>query len=233
VGCPTLIVHCVGDPVVPISDARWLSDQLPHAELIEIDDDFHVSYDPADMELYLAELDRFLGSDHLGRSQQSAGRVLATVLFTDVVGSTRLAVELGDQAWRELMDRHDDVTRRVVERFNGTVVKFTGDGVLALLDAPSRTLDAAIALRDELARCGLEIRAGIHTGEIEQRADDVAGIGVNTAARVLNAAGDGCIWATSTVVGLTAGSHHSFTPKGPHRLKGIPGNPQLHELDRA
>lgn len=149
------------------------------------------------------------------------GRALATVLFTDIVASTERARQEGDRRWRELLDRHDAAARQVVEREGGEVVKTTGDGILAVFEAPGRAIGAARALRDELRVAGIDIRAGLHTGEVEYRGDDLGGIGVHIAARIMDAAGPGEIQVSRTVRDLVAGSEIALEERGTRRLKGV------------
>jgi class 3 adenylate cyclase/dihydrofolate reductase len=161
------------------------------------------------------------------QAAQNADRVLATVLFTDIVGSTARAAALGDQGWRRLLDRHDQVARAEVERFRGRFVKSTGDGILATFDAPTRALRCAFGLNAGLGDVGLSIRSAIHTGEIEFRDDDIGGIGVHIAARALALAGDGEVVVTRTVRDLVTGTDLAFSPLGAVGLRGIPGEWEL------
>jgi len=149
------------------------------------------------------------------------------VLFTDIVGSTERAGRLGDRRWRELLDVHDELARRLVEEFHGRLVQMTGDGVLATFDGPGRAIRCAADLRDELRSIGLQIRAGLHTGEVEQRDDDVGGIAVHIAARIMAAAGPGEILTSRTVRDLVVGSDIALDDRGPQPLKGIEGTWQL------
>jgi class 3 adenylate cyclase len=150
-------------------------------------------------------------------------RVLATVLYTDIVGSTEHAARLGDRRWRDLLATHDAVVRAEVLRFRGALVKTTGDGVLATFDGPGRAIRCSCAIRDSARTLGIDVRAGLHTGEIELIGDDVAGIAVNIGARVLAQAGDGEVLVSSTVKDLVAGSGINFIERGEHTLKGVPG----------
>jgi class 3 adenylate cyclase/dihydrofolate reductase len=163
------------------------------------------------------------------QAAQNVDRVLATILFTDIVESTAQAADLGDQRWRQLIDRHDRTARVEVERFNGTFIKSTGDGILATFDAPTRALRCAFGLGESLAKSGLDIRAAIHTGEIEMRDNDVGGIGVHIAARALAEAGGGQVVVTRTVRDLATGTDLAFIPLGSVGLKGVPGEWDLFE----
>ena len=156
-----------------------------------------------------------------------ATRVLATLLFTDIVGSTDRARQLGDRRWRQVLTVHDELTRRVVEEFQGRLVETTGDGILATFDGPGRAIRCAAAIREELAGIGLQIRAGLHTGEIELRESGVGGIAVYIAARVMATAGPGEIHASRTVRDLVVGSDIAMDDLGTHPLKGVEGNWQL------
>lgn len=160
---------------------------------------------------------------------QDTERVLATILFTDIVDSTGRAAALGDRAWRKLLDRHDQVARAEVDRWHGQFVKSTGDGILATFDAPTRALRCAFGLKEALASLGLEIRAAIHTGEIEMRSGDVGGIGVHIASRALSEAGDQAVVVTRTVRDLATGTDLAFTPLGSVGLRGVPGQWELFE----
>jgi class 3 adenylate cyclase len=154
-------------------------------------------------------------------------RTLATVVFTDIVGSTELARQVGDRRWGELLDLHDRLARELVGQLQGRLVKSTGDGILALFDRPGRGIRCATALRDRLRASGVEIRAGVHTGEVQLRDDDVGGIAVHFAARVMAAAGPGEVLVSATVHDLVAGSDHVLEDRGAHALKGIAGEWRL------
>jgi class 3 adenylate cyclase len=163
------------------------------------------------------------------QAAQDSTRVLATVLFTDIVESTSRAAELGDRRWRELLDRHDQVARTEVERWNGRLIKSTGDGLLAIFDAPTRALRCAFGLRDAVGRLGLDIRSAIHTGEVELRGGDVGGIAVHICARALSVAAQRAIVVTRTVRDLATGTDLVFTPLGAVGLRGAPGEWELFE----
>ena len=189
-----------------------------------------LTYRPADRVPSSRYVERFAWTQDQMRSwqaAQNADRVLATVLFTDIVGSTRQAATLGDQGWRRLLDRHDRVAHEEVERFRGRFVKSTGDGILATFDAPTRALRCAFGLAAGLGQFGLAIRSAIHTGEIEFRDDDIGGIGVHIAARALAQAGEGEVVVTRTVRDLVTGTDLAFSPLGAVGLRGIPGEWEL------
>jgi len=157
-------------------------------------------------------------------------RVLATMLFTDIVGSTRTAADVGDRRWHELLDAHDAVVRRQLDRFRGRSVKQTGDGHLAVFDGPARAIRCGLAIRDGVRPLGLNVRVGIHTGEVELRGEDLTGISVVTAARVMSHAGDDQVWVSQTVRDLVAGSGLRFEDRGEHELKGVPGTWRLWQV---
>jgi class 3 adenylate cyclase len=161
------------------------------------------------------------------RSMPAVDRVLATVLLTDIVGSTDRATAIGDREWRELLDRHDAIVHRQLERHRGRLVKSTGDGALATFDGPARAISCALELRDALRAIGLDVRAGIHTGEIELRGSDVAGVAVHTAARVSALAVAGEVLVSRIVTDLVTGSGIPFADRGEHELKGVPGQWRL------
>ena len=161
------------------------------------------------------------------RASEDTERVLATVLFTDIVDSTGRAAALGDRAWRRILDRHDEAARTEVERWRGRVVKTTGDGVLARFESPTRAVRCALALSAAARRLGIEIRAAVHTGEIEERGDDIGGLGVHIASRVLAGAANGRVVVTRTVRDLAAGADLAFEPLGPTTLRGVPGEWEL------
>lgn len=223
--CPTLVMHRSGDRLVAIEYGRELAEQVPGARFVELDGDAHAPQWGGDQEPLLSTLEEFM----TGRLPiaKPAERVLATVLFTDIVDSTVSAATLGDSAWRQVLDRHDTISRNAVADCGGRLVKGTGDGMLATFDAPSRGLRCADTLRSALSDAGIVIRAGVHTGEVELRGDDVAGIGVHIAARVAALADSGELLASRTVKDLAAGSGYTFTSRGAHSLKGVPDQWEL------
>jgi class 3 adenylate cyclase len=161
------------------------------------------------------------------RGGSGAERILATVLFTDIVGSTNRASQLGDRRWRDLLEHHDQSVRTQIERFRGREVKTVGDGFVATFDSPGRAIECALAIRDALGALDIDMRAGIHTGEIEVRDSDVAGMAVHIAARVSALAGSGEVLVSSTVKDLVIGSNIEFAERGEHELKGVPGTWRL------
>jgi len=176
-------------------------------------------YTPTGGDDIMDEVEEFLTGV---RGDAPSDRVLATVLFTDIVDSTKRASELGDRAWRELLDRHDTTVRRQLDRYRGTEVKMVGDGFLATFDGPARAIQCALAVRDSLQQLGLDTRAGLHTGEVERRGADVGGIAVHIGARVVALARPGELLASSTVKDLVVGSGIEFEARGSHILKGVP-----------
>jgi class 3 adenylate cyclase len=220
VRAPTLVLHSTRDPLMRVESARQLADLIPGARFIERDADYHMTYDGATA-WFLDDVVEFLVGERY-RPAEPTDRILATVLFTDIVGSTEKAAALGDRRWRALLDRHDGIAAEQVKACGGRVVKTTGDGVLATLDGPSRAVECAIAIRDALRPLELDVRAGVHTGEVERRGDDIGGIGVNIGSRIAGLAGAGEVWVSRTVKDLTAGSDFRFDDRGRHTLKGVP-----------
>jgi class 3 adenylate cyclase len=216
---PTLVLHRREVQLLPIENARYLVEQIRDAKLVELPGaDAPLIWEEPQLALDLIE--EFL----IGvRRAAEPTRALATVLFTDIVDSTKLASQLGDRRWRELLNTHDDVARQLVEEFNGRLIHTTGDGILATFDGPGRGIGCAAALRDQLAGIGLPIRSGLHTGEIELRGDDVGGIAVHIAARVMATAGSGEIFTSRTVRDLIVGSDVSLEDRGTQPLKGVEG----------
>ena len=223
---PTLVLHRAGDRIIPAAAGAYIAAQIPGARYVELPGDDHLPM-YGDMEPFLGEVEEFLTGT---RSHGPADRVLATVAFTDIVGSTELAARVGDAEWRRLLDRHDDLARSQIMRHEGRLVKSTGDGVLATFDGPARAVRFAAGLGEQAAGIGLRLRAGVHTGEVEVRGDDIGGIAVHIAARIASLAGDGEILASRTVKDLTAGSGLTFEDRGTHTLKGIPDDWHLYAV---
>jgi len=220
--CPSLIVHCVDDPISPSKIARESAELIPDCRLVLIDDEFHWSERSEDLSLYADAVELFITGDQPTRPG-ILDRMLATVVFTDLVQSTASAAAMGDAAWKSVLENHDRIARAIIHQYRGEFIKSTGDGILAIFDGPGRAIEATERIRDDLASMDLEIRAGIHTGEIDRRGDDVSGLGVVVASRVQTLAADGEIWVSSTVPGLVVGSPIIFEERGSHVLRGVPG----------
>lgn len=218
VNVPTLIIHASRDQVCHVENARYLARHIRDAKYVELDGDDHVPwFDPDET---LAEIREFLTGRREGGSPN---RVLATVLFTDLVGSTEQAVELGDRRWRNLIEQHHAAVRRELGRFDGHEVDTAGDGFFATFDGPARAIRCAQAIVDAVRPLGLQVRAGLHTGEVELADGKVAGIAVNIGARVAGRASAGEVLVSGTVCDLVAGSGLEFEDRGTTALKGIPG----------
>lgn len=226
---PTLVLQRVGDRDVNVEEGRWIAAQIPGAKYVELPGDEHLIW-AGDVDAVVDEVEEFLTGT---RPLHDADRVLATVLFTDIVGSTERAAELGDRRWREVLDEHNASVRRQLELFRGREVDTAGDGFLATFDGPARGIRAACAIRDSVRGLGLDIRAGLHTGECELMGDKVGGIAVHTGARVADAAGAGEVFVSSTVRDLVSGSGIAFEDRGVHELKGVPGEWRLYAVADA
>ena len=226
IGVPTLVVHRRGDRALPVEGARYLAERIRDARLIELPGDDHLPF-VGDQGAILDEIEEFLTGV---RRQPAIDRILATVLFTDIVGSTERAVKLGDREWRDLLDTHHAVVRRELGHWRGLEVDTAGDGFLATFDGPGRAIRCACAIRDAVRRIGLEVRAGVHTGECEVHGDTVAGIAVHVGARVSALASAGEVLVSSTVRDLVAGSGIEFDDRGEHELKGVPGRWRLYSV---
>ena len=216
---PTLVMHRRDDSFLKVEHSRYLAEHIPGARYVELEGSDSL-FSVGDADALIGEVEEFLtGARHV----REPDRVLATVLFTDIVGSTERAAELGDSDWRSLLQRHDALVRTEVERHRGRTVKSTGDGVLATFDGPARAVRAATSIGDSVRRLGVEIRAGLHTGELEVLEDDVGGLAVHIGARVMGKARAGEVLVSSTVKDLVVGSGLDFSERGEHELKGIPG----------
>lgn len=225
---PTLVLHRRGDRVVNRRAAAWMAGQIPGARYVELPGRDHFPW--ADPDPVVGEIREFLTGV---RETPGADRVLATVLVTDIVGSTERAAELGDRRWRALLEGHYQVVRRQLARFSGREIKTLGDGILATFDGPGRAIRCARAMVEATGEHGLEIKVGIHTGEVEVMGEDVGGLGVHIAARVGALAGPGEVLVSETVKGLVAGSGLRFTDRGLHALKGVPEEWRLYAVAPA
>ena len=217
---PTLILHRTGDALVPVAAGRYLAEHIPGARYVEIPGMDHLVLDNATQDVIADEIEEFMTGV---RPAPEPDRVLATVLFTDIVGSTGHASAIGDRKWVDLLESHNELAKREIGRFRGRAVKSTGDGVLATFDGPGRAVRCAQAISSGVNDLGIKVRAGLHTGECELLGADVGGIAVHIAARVAALAGADEVFVSSTVKDLVAGSGIQFEARGSHALKGVPG----------
>jgi len=225
---PALVMHSVNDRNLPIEFARYLAEHIPGARLVELSGSDHVPY-LSNTDAVVDEVEEFLTGDRRG---PEIDRVLATVLFTDIVDSTQRAASLGDRAWRDLLESHHTLVRQQLERFRGREIDNAGDGFLATFDGPARAIRCALAILEEVHSLGIELRAGLHTGECERIGEKLGGIAVHIGARVAAKADSGEVLVSSTVKDLVAGSGLSFQERGVYSLKGIPGEWALFAAQR-
>jgi class 3 adenylate cyclase/esterase/lipase len=224
---PTLVLHRRDNVMVSAENGRYLAEHINGARFVELSgSDYGLGF--GDVDGLVDEVEEFLTGT---RVSPDPDRMLATVLFTDIVGSTEQAADLGDTRWKELLDLHDLVARRQLARYQGRLVNTTGDGLVATFDGPARAIRSALAIRDALRGLGIEIRAGLHTGEIEQRGADIGGLGVHIAARIMALADPGRVVVSRTVKDLVAGAGFAFTDAGSHALKGVLEPWQLFLID--
>jgi class 3 adenylate cyclase len=216
---PTLVLHRRDNAFVTDDVLKLAGERIPHATLIEVEGRDHFPF-VGDVDTLVAEIAAFVVGE---RRIPPPKRLLSAVMFTDLVGSTERAASLGDEDWKSLLDRHDSVVRVIVERCGGSVIKTTGDGVLALLPSAGDSLRVAATVHRDLAAEGLDVRIGVHVGDIDRRGDDVSGLAVNIASRVMSKAGAGEIVVTTAVVAAVAGQAVAFESLGAHDLKGVPG----------
>jgi pimeloyl-ACP methyl ester carboxylesterase len=215
---PTLILHRSDEIWMSVEQSRYAASQIPGAQLVELVGTDHYIWEQ-NAELVVDEIEEFLTGVRVSHESR---RSVKTLLFTDIVKSTDRAVELGDERWRQLLDRQDIAVRRQIGRFDGRLVKSTGDGAFVTFDSPAQAIRCALAIKEAMRGLGIEIRAGVHTGEVEHRGDDLGGIAVHVAARVEAAAQAGEVLVSRTVADLVAGSDVELTDRGEHTLKGIP-----------
>lgn len=223
---PTLVLHRTDDRMIDVGQARYLAEEIEGAQLVELPGTDHLPF-AGDTDALVDEVEAFLTGS---RPSRRPDRVLATVLFEDIVDSTRRAAALGDRRWHALLSTHDRVVAETVSRHGGAVVKSLGDGVLAIFDGPARAIRGALAIREEARRLGLDVRAGLHTGELERDGGDVSGIAVHIGARVAAASAPGEVLVSRTVTDLVAGSGVTFEDRGEHDLKGVPGAWRLYAV---
>lgn len=223
IGVPTLCIYRTGDKDVNVEEGRWIASRIPGARFVELPGVDHF-FAAGETELMLAEIQEFVTGY---RSSAAPDRVLATVLFTDIVSSTERAAALGDTEWRNLLERHNQVIRGELAKYRGREVGTAGDGFLATFDGPARAIAAAQTISKAIKPLGLEVRAGLHTGEVEVVGDDVAGVAVHIGARISSLARAGEVLVSRTVKDLVAGSGIEFEDRGIHSLKGIPDEWQV------
>jgi len=216
---PTLILHRTGDRISRIEEGRYLTEHIPGAKLVGLAGEDHLPY-VGNGDAIIDEIEEFLTGV---RPEHSEDRVLATILFTDVVGSTERAAAIGDRRWRELLEQYYAVTRREVARFRGREIDTAGDGLFAAFDGPARAIRCACRVRDEVRPLGIEVRSGLHAGECEVLGEKISGIAVHIGARVAANAGAGEVLVSNTVKDLVAGAGIRFETRGTHVLKGVPG----------
>ena len=225
---PTLVMHRIGDGAIPVEAGRYLADNILGAKYVELPGTDHVPFfERSIVDRIIGETQEFLTGS---RDEVEVDRVLATVMFTDIVDSTKRASELGDRQWRALLDRHDDTVRQQLARFRGQEVKNLGDGFMATFDGPARAVRCAASICESVRPLGIAVRSGLHTGEVELKCDDVAGIAVHIAARVAAEAEAGETVVSSTVRDLVAGSGLNFQDRGIHELKGLPEAMHLYSV---
>ncbi|HZI92547.1 MAG TPA: adenylate/guanylate cyclase domain-containing protein [Thermoleophilaceae bacterium] len=223
INVPTLVMHRTQDPFLMVEHGRYLGEHIPGARYVELEGTDSL-FSVGDSDAILGEIEEFVTGT---RHEREPDRVLATVLFTDIVRSTERAAELGDRAWREVLERHDRLVRQALTRHRGRAVKSTGDGVLATFDGPARAIRAAASIGEGAEGLGIQIRAGLHTGECEVIGDDVGGMAVHIGARVMSTATAGEVLVSSTVKDLVVGSGIDFEERGAHELRGVPGEWRL------
>jgi class 3 adenylate cyclase len=221
---PTLVIHRTGDVTVDVEGSRLLAKRIPGATYVELPGDCHIPFVGSNSDQILDEMQHFLTGE---KSAPIIDRVLATVVFTDMVGSTETAEALGDQAWGDLQDLHDKAVRRELARYRGKEIRWTGDGFLATFDGPARAIQCSLSITQAAKTLGQDVRVGIHTGEIAFSNDDIRGIAVHIASRVSDLAGAGEVLVSRTVKDLVAGSGIVFQERGTHTLKGVPGQWRL------
>ncbi len=226
---PTLVLHRKTDLAVPVANGQYLARHIPGARYIEYAEGDHAPYFGTDFVSMCGDIEEFV-TGHREAPEEDIDRVLATVLFTDIVDSTRLLAEKGDASWRRLIEEHDQLARRLVDQHRGRFVKSTGDGLLATFDGPARAIRCARALSAATGRLGIAIRAGLHTGEIELRGNDVGGLAVHVAARIMAEAAARQILVSRVLTDLVAGSALAFASQGARALKGLAGNWELFAL---
>jgi class 3 adenylate cyclase len=223
---PTLVLHRTGDQFIKVEHSRYMAAHIPGAKLVELEGTDNL-FSLGNTEAVLGEIEEFLTGE---RHDREPDRMLATVLFTDICGSTEQVAQMGDRSWRFMLERHDALFRRALERHRGREVKRTGDGFLATFDGPARAIRCASDVAGSVGSIGLQVRAGLHTGELEVMDGDLGGLAVHIAARVMDRAEPSEVLVSSTVKDLVVGSGIDFEERGSHELRGIPGEWQLYSV---
>jgi class 3 adenylate cyclase len=223
---PTLVMHRRDDSFIQIEHSRYIAEQIPGARFVELEGSDNM-FSLGDSEALLGELEEHLTGV---RHEHEPDRMLATVLFTDICDSTSRAAELGDRGWRSLLERHDALFRHALERHRGREVKRTGDGFLATFDGPARAIRCAASVAEAMNSLGIQVRAGLHTGELEVMDGDLGGLAVHIAARVMNSAAPSEVLVSGTVKDLVVGSGIEFDDRGAHELRGVPGEWRLYAV---
>jgi class 3 adenylate cyclase len=228
ISVPTLILHRVGDALVPVAAGRYLAAHIPGARFTELPGTDHLVFDNDTQDVIADEIEEFITGS---RQRLEADRVLATLLFIDIVHSTARALELGDTRWLELLAGYYDVMKKELGAFRGQEIDRTGDGMLARFDGPARAIRCALSVRERLHALGLQARVGIHTGECELIGDRIGGIALHIGARIASKASPDDVLVSSTVKDLVAGSGLAFAERGAHELKGLPGEWRLYAVE--
>ena len=223
---PTLVMHRTEDSFLKVEHSRYIASKIPGARYVELEGGDNM-FSIGDSDGLLGEIEEFLTGT---RHEREPDRMLATVLFTDIVDSTRRAAEMGDRGWRFLLERHDALFRQALERHRGREVKRTGDGFLATFDGPARAIRCAASVAEAMGTLGLEVRAGLHTGELEVMDGDLGGLAVHIASRVMNCAGPNEVLVSGTVKDLVVGSGIDFEDRGERELRGVPGEWRLYAV---
>ena len=223
---PTLVMHRSGDSMIKVEHSRYIASKVPGARYVELEGDENM-FSLGDWEALIGEVEEFLTG---ARHEREPDRMLATVLFTDICDSTSRAAEMGDRGWRFLLERHDALFRQALDRHRGREVKRTGDGFLATFDGPARAIRCAASIAEAMGSLGLQIRAGLHTGELEVMDGDIGGLAVHIASRVMGTAGPNEVLVSGTVKDLVVGSGIDFEDRGERELRGVPGEWRLYAV---
>ena len=224
---PTLVMHRAGDSFIKVEHSRYIASKVPGARYVELEGDENM-FSIGDWEALVGEVEEFLTGT---RHDREPDRMLATVLFTDICESTQRAAEMGDRGWRFLLERHDALFRQALDRHRGREVKRTGDGFLATFDGPARAIRCAASVTEAMGSLGLQVRAGLHTGELEVMDGDLGGLAVHIASRVMRAAGPNEVLVSGTVKDLVVGSGIEFEDRGQRELRGVPGEWRLYAVN--